>query len=111
MAKQWTLLPADSKVAPPVQGLASVITSSFVPESFNAGSNGGSILSFGTHSKHSQTLESCFSNDKILSVMTLAYMQNGDLPNGTVVVSDSARPQWVVQKFGGECAHLHSCLC
>ena len=46
MAKQWTLLPADSKVAPPVQGLASVITSSFVPESFNAGSNGGSILSF-----------------------------------------------------------------
>lgn len=40
--------------------------------------------------------------------MTVACMQTVALPNGPAVVSDSARPQWVVQKFGGEYALLRS---
>ena len=43
-----------------------------------------------------------FSNESILSVMTVAYMQNGVLPNGTAVVSEAPEKEWVVQKFGGE---------
>ena len=43
-----------------------------------------------------------FSNESILSVMTVAYMQNGALPNGTAVISEAPEQEWVVQKFGGE---------
>jgi hypothetical protein len=54
------------------------------------------------HPSTSHVLESGFSNDTIVSVMTVAYMQNGALPNGTEVVPEAPGQKWVVQKFGGE---------
>jgi hypothetical protein len=45
-------------------------------------------------------------SEKIYSVMTVAYMQNGALPNGTAVVPEAPKDKWLVQKFGGECVHV-----
>jgi hypothetical protein len=50
--------------------------------------------------------ESGLRNEKIYSVMTVAYMQNGALPNGTVVVPEASKDKWVVQKFGGESFYM-----
>jgi hypothetical protein len=45
-------------------------------------------------------------NEKIYSVMTVAYMQNGAMPNGTAVVPEASKDKWLVQKFGGECVQV-----
>lgn len=46
--------------------------------------------------------KSAFSNETVLSVMTVAYMQNGALTNGIPMVPERPGQKWVVQKFGGE---------
>lgn len=51
--------------------------------------------------------QSGLSNETTYSIMTVAYMQNGALPNGTAVVPESSKDKWVVQKFGGEYVSLH----
>jgi hypothetical protein len=57
----------------------------------------------------SHLLQSGFSNETILSVMTVAYMQNAAMPNGTTVVPEAPTQKWVVQKFGGESDQTTEC--
>lgn len=57
----------------------------------------------------SHLFQSGFSNETILSVMTVAYMQNGPVPNGTAVVPEAPAQKWVVQKFGGESDQTSEC--